>query len=324
MKQLGVLSGKGGTGKTAVAAALLHLANRNGDGPAAAAVDADVGAANLELLVGRRRLEEHEFWGGEVATIDFMRCGGCGDCQAVCRFDAIRRGERWGFEVDPLSCEGCAACYYQCPYDAIELVPRRAGSWYRSEGLARAPFLHASLLPAQENSGKLVALIREQARDHAARDGYRLIIVDGPPGIACPAIAASTGADLALIVTVPTVAGLHDLRRALDMTAHSELERVVSVNKHDLYPDGAAAIVAECEERGVSVLEPIPFDEAVPKAMAAGRPVTDHSPGAPAARAIERLWDQLRTRLGLDGRRRDLVTLNVPERDPRSGNGGPR
>lgn len=322
MRQLVVLSGKGGTGKTAVAAALLHLAHQDGAGTAAVAVDADVDASNLEILVGRRRLEEHEFWGGEVARIDFARCGGCGDCESVCRFDAIRRAERWGFEVDPLSCEGCAACYYQCPYDAIDLIPRRAGSWYRSESVAGTPFFHASLLPAQESSGKLVALIREQARGAAARSSYPLIIVDGPPGIACPAIAASTGADLALIVTEPTAAGLHDLRRALDMTAHFQLDRVVCVNKHDLHPDGTEAIATECRERRVERLESIPFDDAVPTAMAAGRPVTEYYPGAPAARAIERLWQQLRPRLGLDGGHRDLVTLKLPERHARSGNGG--
>lgn len=322
MKQLVVLSGKGGTGKTVVAAALLHLAQRDDGDAAAVVVDADVDAANLEFLVGRRRLEEHEFEGGAVARIDLMRCAGCGDCRSVCRFNAVRRAEGWGFEIDALACEGCAACYYACPYHAVELVSRRAGYWYRSESRTGTPFFHASLLPAQENSGQLVALIREEARSAAVKGPYPLIIVDGPPGIACPAIAASTGTDLALIVTEPTVAGLYDLRRALEMTAHFQLDRVVCINKHDLHPEGATAISDECRERGVDVFGAIPFDEAVPIAMAEGRTVTERSPGSPAARALERLWKQIRQRLGIAEDRRNLITLNPPDQlHHRSGNG---
>ncbi len=296
MKQLVVLSGKGGTGKTAVTAALLDLASRDGAGTRAVAVDADVDAANLEILIGGRRLEEHPFSGGEVARIDLRRCGGCGDCLTVCRFDAIRPAERWGFEVDPLSCEGCAACYYVCPYDAVELVSCTAGTWYRSESRAGTPFLHARLQPAQENSGKLVARVREEANTAAARS-YPLIIIDGPPGIACPAIAASTGADLALVVTEPTVAGIHDMERSLDMTGHFQLDPVVCVNKHDLNPEGADAILRACRSRGVEVLGSIPFDPAIPKAMAAGDPVTARYPDSAAARALVRLWQGLRERL---------------------------
>ncbi len=301
MKQLVVLSGKGGTGKTVVSAAFVDLANRNG-ARRAVAVDADVDAANLELLVGGRRLEEHEFIGGAVAQIDFRRCSGCGVCRDVCRFEAVRAAAGgWGFEVEPLACEGCATCLYQCPYEAIDLVPRVAGTWYRSESRGGAPFFHARLRPAQENSGKLVTLIRKEARSAALQDGHPLTIVDGPPGIACPAIAASTATDLALIVSEPTVAGLHDLRRILEMTAHFHLERVVCVNKHDLHPAGAASIEAECRNVGVDVLEPVPFDEAVSQATAMGRPVTDVYPSSPAARALERLWGQLQESLAGGG-----------------------
>jgi MinD superfamily P-loop ATPase len=321
MKQLVVLSGKGGTGKTVVAAAFIHLADRTSAGAGAAAVDADVDAANLELLVGGQRVEEHEFVGGAVARIDVQRCSACGECEDVCRFEAVRPSEDWGFEVDPFACEGCAACYYQCPFGAVELVPRVSGSWHRSASHAGSPFFHARLRPAQENSGKLVTLIRDRARTAAAQAGCPLVIVDGPPGIACPAIAASTGADLALIVTEPTAAGLHDLRRILDMTGHFHLDRVVCINKHDLYPPGAAAIETECEDRGVEVLGSIPFDAAVPEAMAEGRAVTELRPGSPAARAIEGLWGRIHERLLRGGDRRDLVTLSILPADTRSGNG---
>ncbi|MFP4624394.1 MAG: ATP-binding protein [Gemmatimonadota bacterium] len=295
MKQLVVLSGKGGTGKTAVTAAFVHLTQRAGG--VAVAVDADVDAANLEILVGGERFEEHEFVGGVVARIQFEYCSGCGTCEEVCRFDAIRPAERWGFEVDPLACEGCAACFYQCPYEAIELVPRVCGVWYRSSTRAGRPFFHARLRPAQENSGRLVALIREKARTAATQGNVPLIIVDGPPGIGCPAIAASTGADLALIVTEPTVAGLHDLRRALAMTAHFELDRVVCINKHDLHPAGTAAIEAACADLGVEVVGSIPFDEEVPAAMAEGRAVTELHPVRAATAALEGVWEQVQHRL---------------------------
>jgi MinD superfamily P-loop ATPase len=311
MKQLVMLSGKGGTGKTVVSAAFIDLANRNGN-RRAIAVDADVDAANLELLVGGRRLEEHEFIGGMVAEIDFRRCAGCGDCQDFCRFEAIRPATRgWGFEVDALACEGCATCFHQCPYEAIDLVPRVAGSWYRSETRGGAPFFHARLRAAQENSGKLVTLIRREARSTALRDGHLLTIVDGPPGIACPAIAASTGADLALIVAEPTVSGLHDLRRILEMTAHFHLKRVVCVNKHDLHPDGAAAIKAECQGLDVEVLQSVPFDEAVSQATTSGRPVTDLHPSSAAARALERLWEQVRDLLTGGAGRRELPSISA-------------
>jgi MinD superfamily P-loop ATPase len=312
MKQLVVLSGKGGTGKTVVSAAFIDLASRNGNGRIVA-VDADVDAANLELLVGCRRLEEHEFIGGVVAEIDFRRCAGCGDCEDICRFEATRPAARgWGFEVDALACEGCAACFHQCPYEAIDLVPRVAGSWYRSETRGGAPFFHARLRAAQENSGKLVTLIRREARSAALRNGHPLTIVDGPPGIACPAIAASTGADLALIVAEPTVSGLHDLQRILEMTAHFHLERAVCVNKCDLHPDGAAAIETECRDLGVDVLESIPFDEAVSQATAAGRPVTDLHPSSAATRVLGRLWEQVRELLVGGERRRELPSISVP------------
>ncbi len=295
MKQLVVLSGKGGTGKTVVTAAFAHLASRGADGTGAVAVDADVDASNLELLVGRGRLEEHEFVGGSLAEVDTDACTGCGICEDVCRFGAIHIAEDgWSYRVDPLACEGCATCFHQCPEEAIRLVPRLAGYWYRSQSYHASPFFHARLRPAQENSGQLVTLIKEQARTTTLDGGYPFMIVDGPPGIACPAIAASTGADLALIVTEPTVAGLHDLERILGTTAHFRLRSVVCVNKNDLHPAGARGIEDRCRALGVDVLGAIPFDEAVARAMTEGTPVTEFAPDSPASRALVRLWQDVR------------------------------
>ena len=291
MKQLTVISGKGGTGKTVVTAAFAHLASHGSDPPVAVFVDADVDASNLELLIGRRRTEEHEFTGPSIAVVRPERCIGCGICLDVCRFGAVWLDDNGsGYGIDAHACEGCAACFHQCPTAAIELVPQVAGHWYRSESYDAAPFFHGRLRPAQENSGKLVTTIKERARAAAEEGGYPLMIVDGPPGIACPAIAASAGADLGLVVAEPTVAGLQDLERAVEMLAHFRVRGVACVNKSDLHPAGTRAIEDECRSLGVDVLTPIPFDEAVPRTMAEGRPVTDMAPDADASRALARLW----------------------------------
>lgn len=293
MKQLVVLSGKGGTGKTVVTAAFTHLASRE-NGGRAVSVDADVDASNLELLVGRRRLEEHEFIGPSVAMVEREHCTGCGICREVCRFDAVRRADDgWSYRVDRHACEGCETCFHQCPEQAIRLVPQLAGHWYRSESYRGMPFFHARMRPAQENSGKLVSLIKEQGRAAAVDGRYPLVIVDGPPGIACPAIAAASGADLALIVTEPTVAGLQDLERALAMASHFRLRSVVVVNKSDLHPAGARRIEEGGRQLGVDVLTAIPFDETVPRTMAEGGPVTELAPDSAASRGLIRLWRQV-------------------------------
>jgi len=299
MKQLVVLSGKGGTGKTVVTAAFVHLAARVGArSRPAVSVDADVDAANLELLIGRRRGEPQGFIGTPVALVDPEQCFGCGICMEVCRFGAVRLAEDGcSYEVDPHACEGCASCLHQCPPKAIRMVARLAGHWYRSESYDAAPFFHARLRPAQENSGKLVTLIREQARKSALEGGYPLVIVDGPPGIACPAMAASAGVDLALLVAEPSTAGLHDLERTLAMTSHFRLRSVVCVNKSDLHPAGARAIQDGCRSLGVDVIGSIPFDEAVLHAMKAGRPVTEVLPESPASRGLVRLWQDVHTLL---------------------------
>lgn len=295
MKQLVVLSGKGGTGKTVVAAAFAHLSSRSRGGQGAVCVDADVDAANLELLIGRGRLEEHEFIGAPVAVVEPEECEGCGICLDVCRFGAVERAsDGWTYQVDPRACEGCATCFHQCPEEAIRMVPQLAGHWYRSETYNAAPFLHARLRPAQENSGKLVTLIRDRALSIGSAAGYPLMIVDGPPGLACPAIAASAGADMALLVAEPTAAGFQDLERTLTMLSHFGLRGVVAINKHDLHPAGARRIEEGCRDLGVPVVERVPYDEAVARATAAGKPVTEVAGDSPAGRALQRVWEGVR------------------------------
>jgi MinD superfamily P-loop ATPase len=295
MKQLAILSGKGGTGKTSLAAAFAHLAREGEPAVNAVLADADVDAANLELVLRPERLETHDFTGGLLAIIDPLLCQGCGTCEQVCRFDAILPGTTTN-RVDPIACEGCAACVYQCPEEAIRMEPQKAGQWYRSES-RYGPLFHADLRPAQENSGKLVTLVKQQARLAALDGEYPLLIVDGPPGIGCPVISALSGADLALIVAEPTVSGVHDMQRILETAAHFRIPALVCVNKADLYPEGTRQIEAFCQEHGLEMMGCIPFDETVTLAMMNGEPVTAYQLGSPASQAMATIWQVVADRL---------------------------
>ena len=291
MKQLAVLSGKGGTGKTTVAAALAHLASRESR---IVMADADVDAANLELLLSPTRLETHEFVGGRVAVIDGEACTDCGMCQAVCRFGAVMpAGE--GFQIDPIACEGCSACLYRCPAQAIRMEDQVAGSWFVS-GTRFGPLVHAHLLAAQENSGKLVTAVKQRARELAQEEGRDYLIVDGPPGMGCAVIATCSGAGLALLVTEPTVAGVHDLERILATTSHFGVRSLVAINKWDLNPSRADEIERLCNLRGVPVVGRIPFDSSVTASMVRGLAVTEQLEGH-LRDELARIWEKLRTEL---------------------------
>jgi MinD superfamily P-loop ATPase len=289
MKQLAVVSGKGGTGKTSLTAALAHLAHSNGYAEALVIADADVDAANLELVLAPQRLESVAFMGGKIALIHPDVCAGCGDCAHHCRFDAIyKNNDEW--VVDPLACEGCGVCALVCPNNAVQLEQQSCGWLYRSSS-RYGPMVHAQLQPAQENSGKLVSKVRQQARQIAQINQKRLVLIDGPPGIGCPVIAALTGIDLALIVTEPTLSGLHDLRRIAGLTHHFGLAAMVCVNKADLNPEGAESIEQECSHLGLDFLGSIPYDPQLAAAMAAAEPVTSYLPESPASQAIQQLWE---------------------------------
>lgn len=289
MKQVVILSGKGGTGKTSISASLAHLAFTAAI-PAVLA-DADVDAANLELLLSPRVLEEHEFVGGKVASIDPELCIACGLCKQACRFDAILE-DQGAYRVDPIGCEGCTACFYQCPTAAIKMEPQVAGHWFHSES-RYGPLFHAVLRPAQENSGKLVALVKQKAHLLALDEKYPLVLVDGPPGIGCPAISAVTDASLTLIIAEPTMSGVHDMERAVQMAQHFNIPMVVCINKSDIFLEGAALIEEYCQQQNITVLTRIPFDANVTKAMVYGEPVTVFCPDSPASRSILELWQKL-------------------------------
>jgi MinD superfamily P-loop ATPase len=256
--------------------------------------DADVDASNLELVLDPTKQEEHDFTGGKVAEIDPEQCTACGTCQAVCRFDAVL-SSNGTFQVDTLACEGCAACHYQCPEQAIRMEEQRDGCWFRSD-TRFGPLFHAHLFAGQENSGKLVTQVKQRARLLAADAGAELLLVDGPPGIGCPVISASTGADAAILVVEPTVSGAHDLGRILGTTNHFGVPSLAVINKADLNPARADEIATFCAGQGVRVIGRIPYDTVVTEAMVQGRPVTEHTDG-PVTEAVHRIWEQIKARM---------------------------
>ena len=293
MKQLVILSGKGGTGKTTVAAALAHLASQ--EMPVIMA-DADVDAANLELVLDLDRQEEHSFVGGQVAVISAQRCTACGICRDVCRFDAVLPGDE-AYHVDSVACEGCASCFFQCPEEAIQMVEQQAGMWFRSD-TRHGPLFHAHLFAAQENSGKLVTLVKQQARLRALDTNAALLLVDGPPGIGCPVIAASAGADMALHVVEPTISGVHDLERIMATTDHFGVPSLVAINKADLNLGRSEEVAVFCAARGVKLVGRIPYDTIVTEAMVHEQPVTAYADG-PVTEALEAIWERVKGQLDL-------------------------
>jgi MinD superfamily P-loop ATPase len=295
MRQLVILSGKGGTGKTTVAAALAHLASQD---LSIVLADADVDAANLELVLDPTKQEIQDFTGGKLAVIDPEVCTACGTCDTVCRFEAIIPGsETDPYRVDSLGCEGCAACYYQCPEEAIRMEEQRDGQWFRSD-TRFGPLFHAHLFAGQENSGKLVTLVKQQARLLAQNTGAALVVVDGPPGIGCPVISACSGMDLALHVVEPTVSGVHDLQRIMATTNHFGVPSLVLINKADLNPARSREIATFCAERSVKLVGHIPYDTVVTEAMVQGRPVTDYTDG-PVTEALQTIWGRVRDHLDM-------------------------
>jgi MinD superfamily P-loop ATPase len=289
MKQLVILSGKGGTGKTTLSAAMAHLSSACGD--PAVIVDADVDAANLHLVLPPKSSQMHEFMGGKIAYIDLEKCNGCGICLQTCRFEAVIpcSANHTACCVDPIACEGCAACAYACPQHAIQMLQQREGTWFHSD-TAYGTLFHAELLPGRENSGKLVTLIKQQARLFAADNGLQHIIVDGPPGIGCPVISACAGADLTLMIAEPSLAGIHDLDRILKTVRHFKNPAVVGINKSDIFPAGAQAVKTYCQSEGIAVVGEVDFDDAIPRAMLAGQPVSEFAPNSQAARSMETIW----------------------------------
>jgi len=299
MKELVVLSGKGGTGKTSLVACLAALA----DGKVLA--DCDVDAADLHLVLAPRVLHREVFRGGKQAYIAADRCAACGECAVYCRFDAVRfdgpATEVVGktYRVDPIACEGCGVCVHVCPAQAVELAPAASGEWYVSE-TRHGPLVHARLGPAGENSGKLVTIVRNRAKAIAEARSLDLVIVDGAPGIGCPVIASMAGASMVLSVAEATLSGKHDLERLAGLAAHFKIPMLVCINKADLNAEVAAAIGEWCQRHKIQVVGSIPYDRRFTEAQVQGKSLVELGDGA-TARTVREVWRNTRTLL--EGRR---------------------
>jgi len=281
MKEVVILSGKGGTGKTSIAASFAALAQNK------VLADCDVDAADLYLLLNPHlslsQRERHEFWSGQVAFIDREKCTECGLCQELCRFGAIK-----DYFVDEVSCEGCGFCSRICPVDAITIQPCMAGHWFISD-TEYGTLVHARLGIAQENSGKLVTLVRNNAKLVAEEQKFDCIVSDGPPGIGCPAIASLSGASLALLVTEPTLSGIHDLERVLGLCRYFDVPALVCINKYNLNEENSRRIENYCHDQGVEVAAKVPFDNVVTEAIVHGLPVVEYSSNK-VSQEIKELW----------------------------------
>jgi MinD superfamily P-loop ATPase len=277
VQEIVVLSGKGGTGKTSIVASFGALARSK------VLADCDVDAADLYLLLKPEAKEEKEFWSGQVAFIDKEKCTECGLCQELCRFEAIK-----DFKVDPISCEGCGFCYRVCPADAVVMKDSMSGHSFISE-TKYGCLCHARLGIAEENSGKLVALVRQNAKLIAERENLDYIITDGPPGIGCPVISSLSGANLALVVTEPTLSGIHDLERVIGVCRHFAIPALVCINKYDINEENTGAIESYCLSQGIEVVSKIPFDNVVTEALIKRLPVVEYGDGRVSGE-IEKLW----------------------------------
>ncbi len=288
MKQVVVISGKGGTGKTTIVASFAALAGR------VVMADCDVDAATLHLLLTPKVIRQQEFRGSKLASIDRDKCNGCLLCEKNCRYDAIS-----DLKVDPVLCEGCGVCAFVCPNGAIDLQDRSSGYAYISE-TRFGPMSHARLGAAEVNSGKLVTLVRNNARLMAETEGLDPILIDGPPGIGCPVIASLTGVNLAIVITEPTLSGLRDLERILALTSHFGVTPLVVINMYDINKANADKTAEFCKGKNVGVLAKISFDPTVTEAMVAGKTVVEYAPSCTASGEIRRAWREVLNILSTD------------------------
>ena len=279
VKEITVISGKGGTGKTSVTAALAVLTKRT------VFTDCDVDAPDLHMLLKPEVLKTQEFKASRVAVINEEKCVQCGKCEEKCLFGAIEK-----LVIDPILCEGCGVCEYICPVAAVLLEKRVSGYTFISK-TKYGPMSHALLNPGAENSGKLVSVVRKNAKKIAEKGDSELIINDGPPGIGCPVIASLGGVDIGLIVTEPTLSGIHDMERALGLLNHFKISGLVCINKYDINEENTERIRNFCASKGVEVVGKIPFDPIVTQSMIVGKPVVEYAPKSKVSKAIEKLWE---------------------------------
>jgi len=281
MKQIVIISGKGGTGKTVLTASFAALAEKK------VMADCDVDAADLHLLLEPEIKERNLFKSGKTAIIDKEKCTGCGKCRELCRFDAITKD----YIVDPVACEGCTFCSFICPEDAIKMEENITGEWFVSN-TRFGSMVHAKLGIAEENSGKLVSLVRSKAKELAEREGLDWVIIDGSPGIGCPVIASISGVNCALIVTEPTMSGLHDADRVAQVAKHFNVPVKMVINKYDLNLDTSEIIAEYCQDNMIQLIGRIPFNKAVVEAMVQRKTIVEFAEGE-VKNEICNIWEKL-------------------------------
>mgnify|MGYP000865321182 FL=1 len=291
MKEIVIISGKGGTGKTSITASFAAIEGNK------VLADCDVDASDLHLVMSPRIAEKGEFWSGKKARIEEEKCNKCGLCQELCRFGAIK-----DFKVNLLSCEGCSFCFHACPAGAIVMEDVLSGHWFVSE-TRYGPLVYARLIPGEENSGKLVALVRQKAKVLAEEKALKYIITDGPPGIGCPVISSLSGAAMALLVTEPTVSGVSDLERVAGVCKYFHVPAAVCINKYDLNEEIGREIERYCSQRGIELIGKLPFDEIFIEAISRGVPVVEVDRGN-IKDEIERMWNTIVTRVEINRKRR--------------------
>ncbi len=285
MHEVVIISGKGGTGKTCLTAAFAHLAAKQ------VVCDLDVDAPDLHLLLHPQNRTTQEFISGHTAVIT-RRCNSCGKCIDDCHFDAIRSHQPHP-KVNPLKCEGCKVCVALCPVDAIDFPEKQCGRWHLAD-TRFGPMIHAQLFPGEENSGRLVTLLKNKAKALAQERHLNLILADGPPGIGCPVISSLAGANLAVVVTEPTPSGIHDLKRVIDLCDHFRLPAGAIINKWDLNSDLSQQIKSFCSQKEVTILGELPHDPAFVEAMVRRQTITEYCPSG-TGELIRQIWTAIET-----------------------------
>lgn len=287
MKEIVVISGKGGTGKTSITASFAMLA-----GAEAVVADCDVDAADMHLLMQPNSVKEESFFSGQLASIDAEKCIQCGQCAQVCRFDAISVQDDCHV-VDPVSCDGCGYCPRVCPANAIKMEERKAGDWYISETRANNFMVHAALGIGAENSGKLVAKVKNEAKALATQQNVQYILVDGSPGIGCPVLSSLSGANFVVLVTEPTLSGLHDLKRVYELVKKFRIKAGCIINKADLNEAVHTQIITFLTMENIHHIADIPFDRTFTDALVLGKTVVEIA-SSPVAEQVKRAWETIK------------------------------
>jgi MinD superfamily P-loop ATPase len=284
--EIAIISGKGGTGKSSISASFATIAGR------VVIADCDVDAANLYLIFNPLNEEETVYISGHNAVINYDLCTDCGLCEDYCRFDAISTREDGRVIISGISCDGCFLCSRICPEKAIDMIPNDKSRMY-SGSFRNGKMVYGKLAPGEENTGKLVNMVREKARETARENGIETIILDGPPGIGCPAISTITGADRVVIVTEPSLSGLLDLRRAADVVRKFSLPAYAIINKHDLNTEMCRQIEEWCNQNGIRVIGKLPFDSRITEAMIQSKSITEYYPQIDISKKLEKIWKKI-------------------------------